>query len=148
MVMISIAYPISAAQVGGRGGDADSPASIKKEILRMEDTRDRALLRRDTATLDHLFADDMAWTSPNGEVLTKSQILSNLKTGKETFPSIVHNNVQLHIYQNTAVVFGITTSRVFYNGSFRNKPRRFTNVWVRRDGEWKLVDHQVTLIGH
>ena len=124
----------------------DDAAKIKSEIFKIEEVRNQAMLKHDTVTLDHLCADDLAWTNQNGEILTKSQVLSDLKTGKESFSTIAHDNVQMHIYENTVVVFGVSTSTVQYHGTLRNKPRRFTNVYVKHNGEWKLVDHQVTPI--
>jgi hypothetical protein len=146
-VMMSIICGVMLSQAQQTSPNVvDAAAKVKKEILKIEDMRNQALLKRDTVTLDHLCADDMAWTSPNGVVLTKAQMLSDIKTGKEAFSSIAHDDVQMHIYENTVVVYGVSRSTVQYKGDLRNKPRRFTNVYVRCAGEWKLVDHQVTPI--
>ena len=124
----------------------DDAAKIKSEILKIEEARNQAMLKHDTVTLDHLCADDVAWINQDGDLLAKSQVLSDLKTGKQSFSTVAHDEVQMHIYENTVVVFGVSTSTVQYHGTLRNKPRRFTNVYVRHNGEWKLVDHQVTPI--
>lgn len=146
MLFVCVLCP---AQGHGNNLDAtDAAAKTKSDILKIEEMRNQAMLKHDIAALDHLCADDMAWTNQNGEILTKSQMLSDLKTGKESFSTVAHNDVQMHIYKNTVVVFGVSTSTVQYYGSLRNRPRRFTNVYVRRDREWKLVVHQVTPIGN
>jgi ketosteroid isomerase-like protein len=143
ILLILCFAPVSHGQIDDRP-DARSQANNRKEVLAMEQTRDQALLNSDSTTLDHLLADDISWTSPNGAVVTKSQLLTDVASGKETFPSIAHENVQVHIYGNTALVFGVTTSTVQFRGTLRNRPRRFSNVWVKRAGEWQLVAHVVT----
>src|ERR1700722_15091564 len=89
------------AQQQGKNVDStDAVAKTRSEILKIEEIRNQAMLKHDLAALDHLCAADMAWTNQNGEVLTKSQMLDDLKTGKESFSTVAHDDVQMHIYKN------------------------------------------------
>jgi ketosteroid isomerase-like protein len=116
----------------------------KKEVLKFEEERNQALLRGDTETLDHMYADELAWTNPSGEILTKAQVLASLKSETQNFFTIKHDDRSLHVYGDTVVLTAHTVSTERYKGNTFNYPRRFTNVYIKRDGRWELIAHHAT----
>jgi ketosteroid isomerase-like protein len=124
-----------------------SVEAIKTEIIKLEDQRNAAIMKGDIATLDKMYSDQIAWTNPHGELLTKSQVLGNLKSGEQKFFSIKHSDIHVHVYGNNVAVMTVyTTSSVRYRGKTTDEPRRFTNVFVKQNGHWMLVVHQATKI--
>jgi len=121
-----------------------SADELKKEIVKVEDERNAAIMKGDVATLDKMYSNEIAWTNPRGELLTKSQVLDHLQSGEQKFFSIKHSDRQFHFYGNTAVMTVFTTSSVRYKGKTSDAPRRFTNVFVKENGSWHLVVHQAT----
>ena len=121
-----------------------SPAVLEKEVLKVEDERNAAIMKGDVATLDKMYSNEIAWTNPHGELLTKSQVLSHLQSGEQKFFSIKHSDRHLHVYGNTVVMTVYTRSSVRYKGKTSDAPRRFTNVFVKQNGNWLLVVHQAT----
>lgn len=123
---------------------SNSVEAMKQEVVQFEAARNRALVKNDTKTLAHMYADGLLWTNPRGQLLTKDQILAEMKTGTEKFILIHHKDRQVRVYGNTAVLNAYTTSTVRYKGVTSNYPRRFTNVYIKRDGHWLLIVHQAT----
>lgn len=135
--------------VGAQSQIANSTTSasveqLKQEVLKVEAERNAAIMKGDVATLDKMYSDEIAWTNPRGELLTKSEILSHLQSGEQKFFSIKHSDRQMHVYGNTVVMTVFTRSSVRYKGKTSDAPRRFTNVFVKENGHWLLVVHHAT----
>lgn len=125
---------------------SESVDQIKAEILQVEDIRNKAMLEHDTAVLSRMYADDLAWTNPSGEVLTKAQVLADLNSGKQKFFNISHDEIRLHVYGLTVIADGRSTSTLSYKGKVsQGIARRFLNVYVKTNGQWLLVAHSQTV---
>lgn len=130
-------------------GKPESAEQIKEEILQVEHQRNQAMLTRDTAVLNRMYADDLAWTNPSGESLTKAQVLADLRTGRQKFFSIKHDQIQFHIYGNTVLVNGRSRSALEYRGKVsRTVTRRFLNVYTKEGGEWRLIAHHQVVVAN
>jgi ketosteroid isomerase-like protein len=135
--------------VGAQAQDIDSGTSasaerLKQEVLKVEAERNDAIVKGDVAALAKMYSDEISWTNPRGELLTKSQVLSHLQSGEQKFFSIKHSDRQMHVYGNTVVMTVFTRSSVRYKGKTSDAPRRFTNVFVKENGHWLLVVHHAT----
>jgi ketosteroid isomerase-like protein len=124
--------------------DTESPEEIRKEVLKFEDERNAAILKHDTATLNRMYADEITWTMSNGDLLNKSQVLANIGSGNQLLSTIQHHNRTLHVYGDTVVLTATSSSKERYRGNNITVPRRFTNVYVKRGGQWQLIVHTVT----
>jgi ketosteroid isomerase-like protein len=123
---------------------AAAAEDIKNEVMKAEDARNAALPKGDIAALEKIYADDLIYTNARGETLTKAQHLADLKGRKLNFQSFKHNDVQVHVYGNTGIVTGVSTSAVSYKGSVSSSPRKFMNVYVEQNGRWLCVAHVET----
>ncbi|HEX4652759.1 MAG TPA: nuclear transport factor 2 family protein [Candidatus Udaeobacter sp.] len=123
--------------------DSNSDKEVKDAIERYK----AALLRRDVAALEKIWADDYVFVSASGDVLTKEQRLANVKSGATVLDSInEQENLTIRVYQNSAV----TTSRVTIKGQYSGQPvsgqYRSTLVWVKSSAGWQLVSNQLTAL--
>jgi ketosteroid isomerase-like protein len=108
-----------------------------------------AILQRDVATLEKIWADDYVFVNAAGGVLTKTDRLANVKSGATTLDSInQEENVTVRVYQSSAVA----TSRVTLKGQYSGEPisgeYRSTLVWVKGPGGWQFVSNQLTALKH
>jgi len=55
-------------------------------------------------------------------------------------------HVQVVVHGDTGVLTGISTSAVDYQGSVSSSPRRFLNIFSKKDGRWLCVAHFETAI--
>ena len=123
----------------------DDTLSIKEQIIRLQNEEDRALLRGDVEALDRFWADDLLYPNDNGEVLTKTQRLAEVRAQTHNFSIFRHDDIRVRVYNGTtAVVTGYSTTLKKYKGHVSRGPRRFSAVWIKRDGRWQMVAHQRT----
>jgi hypothetical protein len=119
-----------------------SDTATQQEILKLEQEEDQAIMDRDTATLDRLYAERLAWMG-RGELLTKAQVISDFASGTLRNNSMVHDDLHVNVYGDTAVLTGHSTSELVFHGKVLGGPKRFIDVWVKTDGRWQLVAHSV-----
>jgi ketosteroid isomerase-like protein len=123
---------------------SDSVEEVKKQILEMEHEQDEAIRTGDLAALDRIYADDIAYTLGNGEMVTKAEHLANFRSGQRKFDSFKHENVRIHVYGDTVVLTALSTSVLHYKGVLSEGPRQITHVYVKQNGQWRLVADCVT----
>jgi ketosteroid isomerase-like protein len=123
-----------------------STAEIEKEVLHVEEERDQALQKRDVATLDRIYADELVFINTRGQLFTKAQRLADIGSGKVEYFAYKQGDYSFKVYGNTVVMTGRTSSVVKFQGRLNQIPRQFTNVYIKTDGQWRLVAHQATPI--
>ena len=121
--------------------NAAAADDLKDEVMKAEDARNEALPKGDVAALEKIYADDLVYTNARGETLNKTQHLAELKARKLTFLSFKHSDVSVHVYGNTGIVTGVSTSAVSLNGTVSSTPRKFMNIYVKQNGKWLCAGH-------
>jgi len=124
----------------------DKAEQVKKEILKIEEERAQALEKGDIATLDRILADDYVYVNVFGELNAKSVRLATTKSGVSKHESLKEDDFRVRVYGDTVVMTGRASGVVNYRGKINNKDRRFTNVYIKQGGQWRLVAHQATTI--
>ena len=121
--------------------------SIEQAIKQLDHERIRAQIESDTAALERIYATDFIGVGPSGTLRTKPQVISDFTSGKLKFRSITTDEVQVRIYGNTAVETGRSTMNGQDSGKTVPRDNRFTRVWVKQQGHWRLVlNHYSPLI--
>lgn len=151
LFLVTLAIP---GVVGGQKTDgANTNADIERQILKIDDEKDQAMQRyvashgeTGGAELDRIYGDDLVFVNTHGGLLSKAQRLEDLRSGSLKFISFGRDSYSLHVYGNTVVMTGRATSEVVYKGKVNRIPRRFTNVYIKLAGQWRLVAHQATTI--
>ena len=128
--------------IGWRAALSAAPTeNVTDEILKVDDERNQALQKGDIATLDRIYSDDLVYANATGALLTKAQHLAELKGRGLNFRSFKHDDVKVVVHGDTGILTGISTSAVEYQGKVSSSPRRFLNIFVRKDGRWLCVAH-------
>jgi hypothetical protein len=137
--------------IGGLGlliaaDEAKAEQQVEQELLHIEKEWGDAAVRRDTAKLGHILADEWEIIITSGEVWTKETYLMLLKTGTLTFESVEYTDMKVRVYGDTAVVRGREISKVKYKGVDSSSDGRWTDVFVKKNGRWQCVASQSTNI--
>lgn len=111
-------------------------------VRAVEDRRIKALVEDDFATLDGIFADDLHYAHSSTVVDDKASFMAALRTGKTKYETIEREPVRVRIYGDTAVMTG--TAMVGLRGRAEKLPLRYTLVYVRQGGQWRMVAWQST----
>src|SRR5246500_3856477 len=113
--------------------------SVEQAIRRLDNERIQAQIHADATVLDRIYAADFIGVGPSGRVRTKPQVISDFTSGDLKFQSITTDDVQVRVYGNTAVETGLSTMIGQDKGKAVPRDTRFTRVWVKQQGRWRLV---------
>ena len=119
--------------------------SVEQAIRQVDDERIKAQVGADAVALDRIYADDFIGVGPSGTVRTKPQVISDFTSGELKFQSITTAEVQVRVYGNTAVETGLSTMDGQDKGKAVPRDTRFTRVWVKQHGRWRLVANHYSL---
>jgi ketosteroid isomerase-like protein len=125
---------------------AEAEKQVEQELLQLAQDWADAAVRRDTAKLGHILADEWHLIIPSGEVWTKETYLMLLKTGTLTFESVDNTEMKVRVYGDTAVVTGRGLYQAQYKGVDDSSEERWTDVFVKKNGRWQCVASQSTRI--
>ena len=117
----------------------DRSSGVGQAIRQLDKERIQAQIGADAATLDRIYADDFIGVGPSGTVRTKPQVLLDFTSGDLKFQSITTEEVQVRVYENTAVETGLSTMVGQDRGKAVPRDTRFTRVWIKQKGHWQLV---------
>jgi len=95
---------------------------------------------------DKILTDDYTRIPPNGAALTKADIQNAFKAGHTKYDSLQHSDVKVRIYGHTAVVTGVATEKGIRLGASFSGKTRWTRVFVKQGGDWKIVLFQSTTL--
>ena len=106
---------------------------------------EKAIISNDAKAIGRFMTDDWVIVSATG-IMKKGDFLAVVASGDLTHESFKGNIVSVRGYGDTAVV----TGRVKNNGTY--KSQRFsadewtTDVFVKRDGQWRCVHSHITAV--
>jgi ketosteroid isomerase-like protein len=128
-------------------GQSAENSSSEKEVREMIEKYRAALLQRDVAALEKIWADDYVFVNASGDVVTKAQRLANVKSGATKLESInKEENIAVRVYQNSAVATSRVAIKGKYGGQSTSGQYRSTHVWVKGPEGWQLVANQLTAL--
>lgn len=124
-------------------------ASLESEIKALSVAEVDAVLRRDIAALDRIWADDFLVNGPNNQILRgKAAALELVRSGLIHYSSFVRRDEAVMIREGVVIIMGEETVTPTGNapGAGQTIRRRVTNVWINNDGRWELTARQATII--
>jgi len=124
----------------------ESDAEIQRAILAVDNERYEAMQKKDMAALDRLHADGLVFINTKGRMLNKAEYMEEIRSGNLKFLTVETDDYTFCVYGDTVIMSGRAKSVVEYHGVVNKKPRRFTSVFIKIQGQWRLVAHQATLI--
>ena len=147
-VYLCLAAAIFLFSCGNKSNNKEEEYAIlaKKELTLLNQRYDSALLNSDTASLNKIFAQEFSYTTPEGQVRTREQQLNNIATGGLNLEFGKSDEVEVMLYDSTAIVTGRFLGKGVFKENIIDIKERYTSVWVKKDGQWKLVKEQGTFI--
>ncbi len=121
--------------------------AMEQEVLRASELlRDASLITKDRSIMERLYADDYMYTHSHGTVENKKEeIAGTMSFPDQAWTAHKSSDLKVRVYHDVAVVTGVSTL-TGSSGSYVSGPRRFTEVWLRRNGRWQMVVGQSTIV--
>jgi hypothetical protein len=146
LVIAALALSATSIALGQKqSASRDHRSSVEQAIRQLDNERIRAQIGADAVALDRIYAEDFIGVGPSGTVRTKPQVISDFTSGNLKFQFITTDEVQIRIYENTAVETGLSTMVGQDKGKAVPRDTRFTRVWINQQGHWRLVANHYSI---
>ncbi len=146
--VLAAAVPAAMAEPSGQpaGTSGRASAAADSELRNLEDQWENAMKTANTGFFERLYAPNYTVVGPQGRMMTGKEDLQDIKNGAFKIESADHSEVEPRVYGDTAVVTGLSTIKGTHNGQDISGRYRWTDMFVRQNGEWKAVASQVTKV--
>jgi hypothetical protein len=115
-----------------RGQDSDAQAA--KEVARLSQQMNDALVKDDTSFRKRFAADDCMAVAFDGHIGSKDSTFKGFKDGSLNFEATDDSEVKVRLYVDAAIVNDRRWAKTKYRGQERGREVRFTRVLLRRRG--------------
>jgi hypothetical protein len=120
-----------------------------ENLIRTLEGREReVILKNDTMQLSILMSEKIVVQNPENAIVGFRQIIDRVKTGKINYTSFERKIEKISFLNGMTVVMGleILVPQGDTQNAGKTLKRRFTNVWTKEMGTWKLTARQATII--
>jgi hypothetical protein len=119
-------------------------ASIEQKIRMLDAAHADAVLSGNLAAMDTIWTEDFIVNNPFNEIDQADRI----RSGVVSYSSFLREIEAIRIYENTAIVMGKETVVPKGKSPDAGKTihRRYTNIWMIREGKWRLVARHASVI--
>lgn len=118
--------------------------NVEREILKLDAELFDAISRADVLARTRIAADDLIYTTHYGSALNKAEWIAHVTKPAPVSSKQLRDYLRVRILGDTAIVTGRLTIKIENPQSTGRIQARYTNVYAKRQGEWKLVAAQVT----
>jgi Calcium/calmodulin dependent protein kinase II Association. len=139
-------FAIAVFFVAACGLAVGDTASDERELTKLVNDLNAAIVKPDIAFLERVLAQDYDHFRPHGNVENRAQYLKDRKSGSVDFDSLVADEIKVRVYGDTGVVSYRSTAKGKDQDGAIDEQRRWTRVFVRKNGQWQLVHSQGTTI--
>ncbi len=120
--------------------------ALEQEIRKLDLAEAEAIQKKDFQALDKLSSKDFTTNSPRNEIVRgKEELKELIRKGVINYASFVREIEEVLIYEKTVVIMGreiIITN----DAAPQTIRRRYTNVWMKRNGKWLLTARHANII--
>jgi ketosteroid isomerase-like protein len=121
---------------------AEAPAQDSGEVKtlkRLGQQMGDAMVARDIAALDRIFADDWMSVGASGKVVTKESVLQGFKSGGDTLDSFVLGPMDVLVLGNIASVKGTVTEKRHHGDKDASGEFVYMDLLEKRAGRWVVI---------
>ena len=151
--MIPNRFLIAAVSLGALAGSvlAQQPKANTKRtpdertVLALEEAWAKAVVNRDAATFKRLLAPGFVYTE-DARVMSGEELTREVTAGSDTVTEARNEELRTHSFGNTIIVTGWLVLRGRSGGKPFDRRFRFTDTWLKRNGEWQIIAAQDYLV--
>lgn len=127
--------------------------NIRKELFMSDNTRNiierdkarmAAMAAKDIAALKEMLADDLIYTHSSSRLDTKASLIGGMESGSTVYKAAEPRDVEAQDLGDAVILTGAAHIEVSAGGADLSFDVRFTDVWAKRDGAWRMVAWQST----
>lgn len=113
---------------------------MKEELIQaLEQDLLKSMKNCDIEKLDELLHNDLLFTLPNGQTITKSMDLDTYRSGNMKIKEITSSRQKINLIRNNAVVSAIMEMKGMYFEQSLDGKYRVLRVWQLFENKWKVI---------
>jgi hypothetical protein len=116
------------------------------ELLNLEKETARAIELNAGTFFRRVYGEDFVAILPTGQVLNKMAWISSVENSEARYSSFVASDIRVKMFEETAVVTCLWSSRGMKNGKNFARQSRVTHVYVYGQRGWQAIASQETLL--
>lgn len=120
--------------------------TTEQTLMKMEQEMADAIVKGDTSVWDKYSDANSVFSDPGGMLMNKAQSMAMFKSGDLKIESTKIEGMKVQMFGNTAIVTYTTTDKGMYKTTDISGQYRWTDVFAKVGGKWKLVASQGTPI--
>jgi ketosteroid isomerase-like protein len=113
-------------------------------IIELDRKRMSAMAEKDVATLRAVLADDLVYTHSSARLDTKQSLIGAMESGATVYTAVEPSDVKAQDCGDAVILTGKARIGVTSGGKPMSFGVRFTDVYVKRGGQWQMVAWQST----
>jgi len=117
------------------------------KIIALENLWNQMQINHDADAMGKMLDSDYVFTDYDGTVLTKGQFLASIRDKSIQVTVEVSENMKLFRHGDTVIVIGSTREKGTEKGKPFSRVGRFTDTWIKKDGQWLCIASQLSLTG-
>lgn len=138
---ISLLLAALLASVAAAAQEAPA-AALEAEIRALDLAHAQAIFEGDAKTLERLMDDEVTVNHPTGRIVEeKKELLELIRQGVIRYTAFQRTPERFLSFDGMVVVMGgeVVVPAPGAPNAGRHLQRRYTNVWMQRDGQWRLA---------
>lgn len=116
------------------------------KLIAMENLWNQMQLNHDATAMEKMIDENFVLTDYDGSLLTKTQFLGAIKDSSVQLTQEMSEGMKLHEHGLTVIVTGATREKGTQNGKPFSHSGRFTDTWMKKNGQWVCVASQLGVI--
>jgi ketosteroid isomerase-like protein len=138
-VAVGLAAALAAAGTARAAGPEDA-------VIAAQDKRVALTIAADVAGLGAMMTDDLTYMHSSANLESKAEFLEGLRSGKYKYKAMTFEDRKVRFYGDVAVVSGLTRVQVTSGGRDLDIKLRFTELYAKQQGAWKMALWQSTRV--
>jgi ketosteroid isomerase-like protein len=150
MKLLLLAIIITCIVTGSAlGQKARQDKALEQTIRKLELEESDAVSRTDVTALEKLWAEDFTVNNPQNQISRgRKEVLDRVRSGLIKYSSFVREIESIGFYGDTVIVMGLEVVTPIGNTPRAGQAlrRRYTNIWMKRKGNWLLTARHANVI--
>jgi len=141
-LFLTVAALAFTVRIHGRAKAADD----ETQLIQLERSWNQAEMGRDANAIASLFDDTLVYVDYDGSLMNRAEYLRSVASPSSSPDHMYDEGMKVHVYSNAGVVSGVYRETGTTKGKPYTRRARFTDTWIKQNGQWKCVASQSTLI--
>jgi len=129
--------------------EANAQKSETEKLIRsLEKAQCDAIVNRNTVALYKIWADDFTVNSPTNDIVKLEKAKEAIRKGLINYSLCESTLEELMVFKDMVVTMGSEVIKPREGAPMAGQTvmRRYTHIWLKRDGSWKLLARHANII--